>query len=595
MSDILKKKNDTTSSAIQKDLFKDTYRIMLLGELSRVGAGFIDALIVSNFLGSSAIAAVGIVHPYFSIVGVFSGMIAIGTQKLCVGFLGKGDKKKAEDVLSTAVTAALVTAVLLTLLLLCFSGSIVMILGARGDAANLHAAGRQYLIGLAVGTPAMIMTSLLSPIAQAEGKKKNIKAALPAIAIFDVLFDLLAVKTKAAIFGMGLATSISEWIGLLIIVSALVRKPLLKVSLGQVKKDYLWDIFKIGTPKLVRRVCNTIRPILLNSLVIALGGSIAMSAMSIRNSIGNFVECFGMGLSSAALLLASLYVGEKNKDALLTLRKICMRAIMTMIMAGAVCIALFAKTIVGFYIKDDPAVFPYAVMAVRCVAINLPLTAIVEVLLGYGQAIGYLKQANFVSVLNRLVYLVGPAAILGYIFGINGIWIAFPAGSVLTIVTYGIMMFMKRRRVSMEVLFPIPKDCDVPDDMKIVRTIHTLEQVSSMSEDIQHFCLDRGIEQRRSMFVALCLEEMAANIVEHGFTRGKGHYSVDIFVAVMNGDIVLRLRDNCDMFDVVEKYKCWQYDPEHPEKGIGIHMVMKMAKNVEYINTFGTNNLIVTV
>lgn len=37
------------------------------------------------------------------------------------------------------------------------------------------------------------------------------------------------------------------------------------------------------------------------------------------------------------------------------------------------------------------------------------------------------------------------------------------------------------------------------------------------------------------------------------------------------------------------------FDPEHPEKNIGIHMGMRVAKDVSYTNTMNTNNLILRV
>ena len=40
-------------------------------ELSNVGAGLIDGLIVSNFLDAEAMAAAGIAYPIFSIAGIF--------------------------------------------------------------------------------------------------------------------------------------------------------------------------------------------------------------------------------------------------------------------------------------------------------------------------------------------------------------------------------------------------------------------------------------------------------------------------------------------------------------------------------------------
>lgn len=95
------------------------------------------------------------------------------------------------------------------------------------------------------------------------------------------------------------------------------------------------------------------------------------------------------------------------------------------------------------------------------------------------------------------------------------------------------------------------------------------------------------------MLVSLCYEEMACNIIQHNSQAKKKNLSIDVFVAIIDNNIHIRLRDNCIKFDVVKKYHTFKYDPAHPEKLIGIRLVMKSAKSVEYMNTFGMNNLII--
>lgn len=450
-------------------------------------------------------------------------------------------------------------------------------------------------MGLALGIPARILVSVLSPIAQAEGRRNSIKASLIAIAVFDILLDLAAVALGYGMFGMGLATSISEWIGLLIIVVPMIKSPLLKLSVHIMDMSYLISIFKIGTPKFIRRVCNTMRPIFLNSAVIMLGGDIAMSAMSIRNNVANVTECFGEGLASTVMLLTALYVGERSRDALTNLRKSSLKVIYSLILVFSALIIIFAKPIAGLYVKDNPEVMQFVVTAIRCMAVKIPLGAMVDAIQSYWQGIGKLTQANIMSILNRFVYLILSVIVLGYIFGINGVWAAFPASSILTLVTFAAAGLLKGHKLCAEIYFPIPEDCDIPEDMQIVRVLDSVEEATEISQCIHEFCISHGIDRRRAMYVALCFEEMACNIVLHGFTKKKGKYSIDVFVAIIDDHIILRLRDNCVMFDVVEKYKCYEFDPEHPEKCIGIRSVMKIAENVEYINTFGTNNLIITI
>ena len=115
-----------------------------------------------------------------------------------------------------------------------------------------------------------------------------------------------------------------------------------------------------------------------------------------------------------------------------------------------------------------------------------------------------------------------------------------------------------------------------------------------MSVDVKSFCIGRGIDPRQANRLALCVEELAGNVIRHGFADGNAHH-LEIRIYVKDAQSVLRLRDDCRMFDLREYTENWAPDPEHPERSIGIRLVMKSAKDIIYTNTMNTNNLIVKV
>ncbi len=589
--------NEKKDSIIQKNLFRETCLVMIYQELSQRATGFIDSLITSVFLGSMAMAASGLAYPFFSITGTFYGMIMLGTQKLFVDYLGKGDKEKAKSVLSTSLIITTIVSFSLFLILFFGAGPVVRFFGAKGNAANLYADAKDYLIGLSFGVPALILNAVLTPIAQAEGKTKNITISLVTISVADIILDLVMVKAGFAMLGMGLATSIAQWLGLIIIFVPMLKNPIISFSFKGFNITYLIEIIKIGLPKFVQRVCSIFRPIMINTMVISIGGNIAMSAMSMRNSFSGIVECLSNGIASAITILASLYVGEKNKDAIKTLRNSSMKTIIGVESLLAIVIALFANPLAGIFVKDDPQVKQYLIIAIRSIAINMPLLALSEAVQSYVQGIGKFKRSNILRLLSMFVYIVACTFVLGKLFGVIGIWMAFPASSILTIATAIIMEYVQSKKSGLDLIFPMPEKCDINDNDKIVRRIDNgddaIAQIVKTSEEIQSFCDEHKIDKKRSMFLALCYEEMACNIIQHNSSEKK--LSIDLFVAIIDGKINMRLRDNSKKFDVVEKYNAFKYDPEHPEKNLGIHIVMKSAKSVEYVNTFGMNNLIITV
>jgi anti-sigma regulatory factor (Ser/Thr protein kinase) len=138
-------------------------------------------------------------------------------------------------------------------------------------------------------------------------------------------------------------------------------------------------------------------------------------------------------------------------------------------------------------------------------------------------------------------------------------------------------------------LMVIPKDFGVGADDRLDITVRSMEQVVNVSRQVQAFCKEKNVDDRRSYFAALMVEEMAGNIVSHGFGKDGKQHSVDIRIAYKNQDLILRIKDDCIPFDPSERREI--FDPEDITKNIGIRMVYSLARSVQYKNILGMNAL----
>ena len=120
-----------------------------------------------------------------------------------------------------------------------------------------------------------------------------------------------------------------------------------------------------------------------------------------------------------------------------------------------------------------------------------------------------------------------------------------------------------------------------------------MEEVVQVSREVQQFCLRKGIDARRAAFAALAMEEMAGNIIEHGFPQDRRRHSVDLRIVYKNGDILIRFKDDCRPFDPQERQI--MMTPEDPAKNIGLRIVFRIAKEHSYQNLLGLNVLTVKI
>ena len=81
---------------------------LILLSISTKSGEFVDGIVIARFMTSENMVAHGLVAPYFSFIGIFTGLIATGMQTIYSRAYGSGDKDKANRVFSAAFLMALV-------------------------------------------------------------------------------------------------------------------------------------------------------------------------------------------------------------------------------------------------------------------------------------------------------------------------------------------------------------------------------------------------------------------------------------------------------------------------------------------------------
>jgi len=179
--------------------------------------------------------------------------------------------------------------------------------------------------------------------------------------------------------------------------------------------------------------------------------------------------------------------------------------------------------------------------------------------------------------------------------GINGFYAANILNGTVCMLVFYLYAWKANRRFprSMEELMVIPEDFGAAPEDRMDLTLRSMDEVVRVSRQVQSFCLGRGIDRRRAYLAGLFMEEMAGNVVDHGFGKDKKSHTVDVRVVYKDGGLILRIKDDCIPFDPAERSAI--ADPEDVTKNIGIRMVYAMAKDIGYQNILGLNVLTITL
>ena len=596
MKSIFKKKNRRW--AITDKMFFSLFLTGSIIEFSQVGSGFIDGLVISRFLGPEAMAAEGIVHPIYSIIGIISGMLAVGMQVRCTQLIGRGRQKELSRFFSATVYVGLALSLLVTVLVLLFSKPFAALLGASGNGAELLIPASRYLVGIGVGIPPLIMTVILAPAVQIDSGRKTIQTGAVIEAVADILLDLLAVKLGFGIIGVGLATAVASYLNLLYQCTHFLKKDRMVhfVRPDLPVRDFL-QMLILGSERAIKRFFNTLRPIVLNAIIIAYGGAIAMSALSVRNSFSNFIEIFGAGIASAVALLTGLYFGEVNDEAIGAVN-VCEKKAVT-VFCGSVCVLLFlfAPLMASFYVDRDGELHRMVTFAIRMLALQNPLQALIASRIKYLQAIQRKFSMNLLIFSAQLAFVLLSAFVLGKLFGVYGILACFTVSDALSLLAIVVLYAVKHRRPipTQRAFLALPEEFNLNPGNVISLDIRNMDDVSLASEQIMLFCKGHKVEHKTAYYASLCFEELAANVVEYGFPSNRSaHPIIDLRVVITENKFVIRMRDDCPYYDVTKQIAVANADDADPTQNIGIRIVSSLASDISYMHAFETNNLIIS-
>ena len=235
------------------------------------------------------------------------------------------------------------------------------------------------------------------------------------------------------------------------------------------------------------------------------------------------------------------------------------------------------------------------VWGMRILPLFMPLSIICMHFTCYGQASGKNVLVHLLGLLDGVVCVAGFTALLIPALGMNSVYIANPLNGLVTTLTILVYAWVRKKKFprSMDELMVIPDDFGAPENERMDLSVRSMEGVVSIAERVQSFCLGHGIDARRAYLAGLSMEEMAGNIVDHGFSKDSKSHSVDVRVVHKGDDVILRIKDDCVPFDPGERQKLAEDDDV--TKNIGIRMVFKIARDVQYQNILGLNVLTIRI
>lgn len=275
---------------------------ILLGNLFQQMYNTADSLIVGNFLGSNALAAVSSSgNLIFLLIGFFSG-IAVGAGVVIAKYFGAKDTYHMRLAIHTTAVFGIFAGVVLTVLGYFLAPQILVWMGTP---ENVMAESVTYFQVYFLGSLGFVLYNAFVGILQAVGDSRHPLYYLIVSSVVNVVLDLLFI----AVFHMGVggaafATAISQLVSaLLCLLQLLSTKESYRISLKELRLDLpmMLQILRFGIPSGLQNSIIGFANVVVQSNINAFG-SMAMAGCGAYAKIEGFaflpITSFTMALTT---------------------------------------------------------------------------------------------------------------------------------------------------------------------------------------------------------------------------------------------------------------------------------------------------------
>lgn len=297
------------------------FRQLLLYSLPLLAGNFfqqcyntVDSIVLGNFVGRAALAAVGTTMPIINtLIGLFLGL-STGIGVVISQFYGAGEEKKVGQAVQTSLVLVLILCGLFTAVGI---GMVPFMLRLMATPADVFAPAQLYLRLYFAGVSGLMLYNLGAGILRAVGDSRRPLYFLIFSAVVNTGLDLLFVAGfRWGIAGAALATVVAQGLSALLVLVVLTRSDAcyrIQWRGLRVQKGILRNIFVVGIPSGLQLAITSFSNVFVQSYVNRFASS-CMAGWAAYQKIDAFVLLPMTTLSVAATTFVGQNVGAGNWD-----------------------------------------------------------------------------------------------------------------------------------------------------------------------------------------------------------------------------------------------------------------------------------------
>ena len=403
MSNLKKSKTlDMTEGNIAKLLI--TFAIpLLLGNIFQYLYNTVDSLVVGNFVGKEAQAAVGSTTYIINTLVMFFGGISVGASVIISRYFGAHDDETLHRAIETTMALTFIGSVLCTAAGIVLSPFLLRLMDTPEDVLPSSSVYLRIYFG---GITGLMVYNMGAGILRAVGDTKRPLYFLIFSSIMNIILDLLfVVGFDMGIAGVAYATVIAQLISSVLILYLLTKtneKYRLIWKDLHVDMDLTKEILSVGLPVGLQQAVTSFSNVYVQSYINSFG-SAGMAGWSSFTKIDSFLGLPLQSIAQAVTTFAGQNIGAKNLDRVKAGVKTALKISFPLIFVMACFLYIFAPQLVSLFNRDVEVVY-YGALFMRLCVMVVPVTCLTQIFAGTLRGAGSAKIPMYIMLASYVVF-----------------------------------------------------------------------------------------------------------------------------------------------------------------------------------------------
>lgn len=393
----------------------------------------VDGVFVGQLIGQTAFAALNLAMPFVIINFSLADLIGVGSAVPISVFLGKKQDQEANNIFTCSCLMIIGSGLLIGLILYAAAPLLMQLMGAQGEFAELAV---QYLRVYALCSPVTTIIFAADNYLRICGYIRTSMFLNIFMSVLSAVLEFLFLGVfRWGIWGAALATCSGMFISALIALIPFFRgKAQLRFCRPRFNGKMVRQIISCGSPNFLNNIAGRITSILMNAILVRLGGETAVSVYGILMFADGFIQPLLYGMCDSLQPAVGYNWGAQKYSRVRAIEKCCFVASGIVSVLAVFVIAFLPEQITILFMPDaGEAGLHMSVWALQLFSLTYITRWLSFATQSYMLAIEKPLPASIISVSTALVF---PVILIGVLWplGLTGIWLNFAGTSLLAAV-----------------------------------------------------------------------------------------------------------------------------------------------------------------